>query len=133
MSETLTSTHAINRNDLAQFTGTTQYYRWLGGLVLTDGAHFLASNGAAWLLDVLASVQSLPSMRAEERQFWTLSVDLEQHRGVIVCTDGGKGLQREQEIYRQDIEYTDFPLTEIKLFAFREAGVGRVVLLPSEY
>ncbi|MFT8718489.1 DUF6876 family protein [Acetobacter sp.] len=133
MSETLTSTHAINRNDLAQFTGTTQYYRWLGGLVLTDGAHFLASNGAAWLLDVLASVQSLPSMRAEERQFWTLSVDLEQHRGVIVCTDGGKGLQREQEIYRQDIEYTDFPLTEIKLFAFREAGLGRVVLLPREY
>lgn len=133
MSETLTTTHAINRGDLAQFTGTTQYYRWLGGLVLTDGAHFLARNGAAWLIDVLASVQSLAALRAEERQFWTLSVDLEKQTGVVVCTDGGKGFQPERELYRQDIEYTDFPLTEIKLFAFRDAGLGRVVLLPSEY
>ncbi|GBQ27231.1 hypothetical protein AA0472_2359 [Acetobacter estunensis NRIC 0472] len=133
MFETLTSTHAINRNDLAQFTGTTQYYRWFGGLVLTDGAQFLARNGAGWLMDVLASVQSLPAVRAEERQFWTLSVDLEQHSGVVVCTDGGKSGQPERELYRQEIEYTDFPLTEIKLFAFSEAGLGRVVLLPSEY
>lgn len=52
---------------------------------------------------------------------------------MVVCTDGGKGLQPERELYRQEIEYTDFPLTEIKLFAFRDAGLGRVVLLPSEY
>ncbi len=133
MSETLSPAHAINRTDLAQFAGTEHYYRWLGGLMLTGGAPFLASNGAAWLIDVLASAQCLPAMRAEERQFWTLSVDLEQHNGVVVCTDGGRSGQPERELYRQDIEYTDFPLTEIKLFAFSDTGLGRAVLLPSEY
>lgn len=103
------------------------------GLLLTDGAHYLAANGAAWLIYVLASVQYLPAMRAEERQFWTLQVDLEKHAAVVVCTDGDKTGEGEIELYRQEIPYTDFPLNEAKLFAFREPGMGRVVLLPSEY
>ncbi|ARW11806.1 MULTISPECIES: DUF6876 family protein [Acetobacter] len=133
MSETLEPTHAITSSALAGFTGTVRYYRWHSGLLLTDGAHYLAANGAAWLIDVLASVQYLPAMRAEERQFWTLQVDLEKHAAVVVCTDGDKTGEGEIELYRQEIPYTDFPLNEAKLFAFREPGMGRVVLLPSEY
>lgn len=133
MSETLEPTHAITSSALAGFTGTVRYYRWHSGLLLTDGAHYLAANGAAWLIDILASVQHMPTMREEDRQFWTLKVDLEKHAAVVVCTDGDKTGEGEIELYRQEIPYTDFPLNEAKLFAFREPGMGRVVLLPSEY
>ncbi|WP_331711315.1 DUF6876 family protein [Acetobacter malorum] len=50
-----------------------------------------------------------------------------------MCTDGDKTGDGEVELYRQDIPYTDFPLKEAKLFAFSEPGIGRIVLLPSEY
>ena len=133
MSDILEATHALTSQALAGFTGTVTYYRWHSGLILTDGAHYIAANGGAWLIDILASVQHMPTMREEDRQFWTLKVDLEKHTAVIICTDGDKTGDGEVELYRQDIPYTDFPLKEAKLFAFSEPGIGRIVLLPSEY
>ncbi|WP_249023738.1 DUF6876 family protein [Acetobacter ascendens] len=68
MSSMLEPTHAITSSALAGFTGTVRYYRWHSGLLLTDGAHYLAANGAAWLIDILASVQHMPTMREEDRR-----------------------------------------------------------------
>ena len=133
MSDILEPTHALTSQALAGFTGTVKYYRWHSGLILTDGARYIAANGAAWLIDILASVQHLPTMREEDRQFWTLKVDLEKPTAVIICTGGDKTGDGEVELYRQDIPYTDFPLKEAKLYAFSEPGIGRIVLLPSEY
>ncbi|WP_373318567.1 DUF6876 family protein [Gluconacetobacter azotocaptans] len=56
------------------------------GLVLTDGACWLARNGAAWLIYVIASVRHRPLIRAEEQEFWTLQVDLKKSCGSCPST-----------------------------------------------
>ena len=48
------------KNDLAQFTGTEAYYRYVGGTLLTDGTKYLANEaGAYWLMDLIASYQPI--------------------------------------------------------------------------
>jgi hypothetical protein len=43
-------------SNLAQFTGTTQYYQITARTVLTDGAKYLAdAAGCYWLMDAIAS------------------------------------------------------------------------------
>ena len=61
-------------------------------------------------------------------QFWTLKVN-EDRTAVAICErDSGN------EAFRQEIPYTDFPLTSIKLFCAAGGPDGEMVLmLPSEY
>lgn len=130
----MAGTGQITIGALRSFTGTCNYYRWMGGLILTDGAHYLARNGAAWILDILASVRGIQAVQAEYSEFWSLTVDVSASRGTIVCTDGGKGENEEPvELYRQDIPFTDFPLPELTLYVVADPSLGKVVLLPSEY
>lgn len=108
---------------LAQFGGTEHYYKYIGGLVLTDGVKWLADNtGCYWFIDIIASLQRKcnkdPSLR--EIQFWTLKVNGEK-AVVIVERD------TDDVFYTQKISFTDFPLAEMKIYV--ENGV---VMLPSE-
>lgn len=121
----------ITKANLSQFTGTVNYTRFMGNLLLTDGVMFLVKNRAGWILDIIASVRGLPSIKAEEKEFWTLTVDLDSHTAVITATDGDKG-DGPIQLYRQVIEYTDFPLKELKLYVI-EDGPYKVVMLPTEY
>ncbi len=112
---------------LAGFTGTEQYHRHWTGLLYTDGVAFLAENagnGAYWLLDAIASYQ--PECRKDatlrEMQFWTLMVK-DSKNAVLLC-ERDKG----DVAFTQTIEFTDFPLPEIKLWVD-----GNVLLLPSEH
>lgn len=125
------SIEEITQANLSQFTGTVNYTRFMGNLLLTDGVMFLVKNRAGWILDIIASVRFLPKIRNEEKEFWTLKVDLEQHSAVITATDGDKG-DGPIQLYRQVIEYTDFPLKELKLYVI-EDGPYKVVMLPTEY
>ena len=116
--------------DLRQFTGTTQWHRWssLTKLVCTDGAKYLADEaGAYWLLDAVASHQNAPviqdSQRLQEFQIWTLTVEADRS-GRLTCAEDSDVAP----IIAQDIEFTNFPLKEIKLYV-----CGNVILLPSEY
>lgn len=54
---------------------------------------------------------------------WTLEVDLERREGLLTCDDGNGNV-----VFSKKIEYTDFPLSEIKLYC-----ADGVILLPSEY
>ncbi|MFT9159469.1 MAG: DUF6876 family protein [Acetobacter sp.] len=118
---------------LAGFIGTTHYYRYLMGLVLTDGTHYLASHGAGWLLDIVASARLVPDVRRVPFEFWTLRVDKDTHRAPVTCTDGGEGSE-ERVLYSQDIDWTNFPLSELKLYVVDDAILGaKVALLTSEY
>jgi hypothetical protein len=56
-----------------------------------------------------------------------LTVDLAKKHGVVVIEDGN-----EHEHYRQEIPYTDFPLSEIKLY-LEQRGNEKVLLLPTEH
>ena len=115
----------LNEAELANFTGSENWYQhWLGKALYTDGVKYVADNaGAYWLVDEIAINQTRPNVRAEEFQCWTLSVDLERHKAVLTCDDGNGNV-----VFTKRIEYTDFPLPEIKL-----SCTDGTILLPSEY
>ena len=122
---------------LGQFTGTESYLRHKPfggrGLVLTDGARFVAEKaGAWWLMDAILSYQPQckrdPMLR--DMQFWKLKVG-EDREAVLTCE------RDEGDIaITQVIPATDFPLGEIKLWV--ELGSvdmenpDYVLMLPSE-
>ena len=111
---------------LAQFSGTEEYHKFspLSRLVATDGVKWLAESAEAyWLLDAIASYQQKCSKDAMLRDFqaWTLTV--KDGTATLKCErDTG-----DKKPIRQEIEYTDFPLDEVKLYV--ENGV---VMLPNE-
>ncbi len=111
--------------DLNQFTGTEQYYpHWLG-IRLTDGAFYLQENGAAWLVDAIASHQTkklLSDPMLKEFQIWLLTVNADKS-AVLRCDR-----DTDDTVLTQEIPFTDFPLTEIKLYL-----IEKVLMLPSEY
>lgn len=110
---------------LAQFTGTEQYFRhYTGRLVYTDGVRFLADAARCyWFLDLIASWQdrAREDSGLAEFQLWQLTVDTPT--AVAICLR-----DTADEVFRQEIAYTDCPLREIKLYL-----EGNVLLLPSEH
>jgi hypothetical protein len=115
----------LNESDLANFTGSENWFKhWLGKVLFTDGVKFVAdSAGAYWLIDEIAINQTRPKVRAEEFQVWVLKVDLEKRKGVLTCDDGNGSV-----VFSKKIQYTDFPLPEIRFYC-----TNGVILLPSEY
>jgi len=127
-------TKALTRETLAQFIGTQHYFRHGFGLVLTDGVAFLARNGTGWLLDIITSARLVPGVHAEPFEAWRLTVDRQTSTALVICTDGGKDGRAERELYRQEIEFTDFPLDDIALYVIHDEALrAKVVLLSSEY
>lgn len=93
--------------------------------MFTDGVKFLADEaGGYWLIDSIALAQ--PRARRDpwlrEFQLWELFVH-EDRSATLVCLRDS-----EDEAFRQEISFTDFPMTYVKLYV--EANV---VLLPSEH
>ena len=120
--------------NLPHFTGTESYtnlrYPWLRSrFLLTEGTKYLAETAKAfWLMDAIASHQTNKQVAAEPFQVWKLTVN-EQKQAALVCTDGN-----ETVLVRQEIPYSDFPLSEITLYAEQSDYLaGRVVMLTSEY
>lgn len=110
------------QNDLKQFTGTEYYYKYFEECVITDGVKYLAEScGAFWFLDIICSYKDRPNMKMESFQVWTLKA--KDSRGVVTCGDGN-----DNELIKQQIEFTDFPLDKITVWK-----VENVILLPSEY
>ena len=110
---------------LAQFTGTSAYYRISRRHLLTDGTKYLAAKGACfWMMDAVAS--HLSEIGTED-WFVLIRVQVSEGRAVMIYEDGNGG-----EHARQAIPYTDFPLSEITLYACWE-GEHWVIMLPSEY
>ena len=118
---------------LAQFTGTEHYYAYWGGLThLTEGVQFLAKEARCfWLLDVICSYQADLAKHADTRlhemQFWKLKVN-DDKSAVVTCVADGD----EPPAITQQIEWTDFPLPEIRIWVGSE-GERKIALLPSEY
>jgi hypothetical protein len=75
------------------------------------------------LLDIIAIAQRYEkAVSAEPFQVWKLAVQGNQN-GTVTCEDGNG-----KEVYRQELEYTDFPLPEITFYV-----TDNVILLPGEY
>lgn len=122
------------KSALNHFNGTKRHH---GGCimsrkhVLTDGVKFLCDNASCyWLADLITSYHS-QAMRDEmlrDMQFWTLKVNLSTHTAVAICERDTGNIA-----FQQTIEYTDFPLEEVKIWV-APAGEGKwVLMLNSEY
>ena len=114
------------RRELTNFTGSETYYRHhLSGMLFTEGVYHLAQRAKAyWLIDLIASWQEKarrdPWLR--DFQLWELTVR-ENRSAVAICFRDS-----EEEAFRQDIEFTDFPLDHVSVYV-----EGNVILLPSEH
>jgi hypothetical protein len=115
--------------ELAGFTGTQTLYRhWTKRINYTDGIHYLAEEAESyWLIDAVASWQLdkkiCNNQMLQEFQIWILKVDIEKTSAVLTCYE-----DTDKPILKQEIEFTDFPLEEIKLYV-----VEGTLMLPTEY
>jgi hypothetical protein len=120
--------YSLTLGDLAGFNGSDVHYvHPLFRFRYTEGVRHVATHGGAWwLLDAIASWQpKLKKRRDLGFQVWTLrrTPDKGRDSADLGCTDGNKN-----HVLTQHVEYTDFPLDEIKLY-----WIDGVLLLPSEY
>ena len=108
--------------ELAQFHGTTKYYKNFTGLLYTDGVRYLAERAECyWLIDLVGSYQ--PKLRDIPFQLWRIDVRDDKSALVTMIEDTGQPLK-----VRQEIPFTDFPLSEFEFFC-----IDNVMLLKSEY
>lgn len=110
---------------LAYFTGTQNWYKHSLGLLYTDGIKYLAEEAQCyWLIDAIASYQTTKFLKDEdlqEFQIWRLEIT--GSSGVLICER-----DTDDEVLRQNVVCTDFPLPEIKLFL-----IQKVLMLTDEY
>ena len=110
---------------LTEFTGTERYYRISRRHLLTDGTKFLADQARCyWLMDAIAS--HLMEIGTAD-WFIVVKSKVKDASATMVYEDGNG-----REHARQDIPFTDFPLSEITLYACWD-GEQWVIMLPSEY
>jgi Family of unknown function (DUF6876) len=124
------TTKILSKSDLAQFTGSENWYRHgiNPDVLYTDGAKYVAGEGGAyWLLDAIAICSALRAARRRRAfpQVWKLTVR-EDHSATLVCDDGDDG--NDNIVYTQHIEFTDFPIPEITLWF-----ANNTIYLPSEH
>ena len=117
----------LTESDLAQFSGTDNWYEHQSRMLYTDGVKFMAERGGAyWLIDAIASYQRDRRIRTNhmllEFQLWELKVK-DNKATLTLRTDTG-----EPATITQRIPYTDFPLESIKLYV-----ENNTLLLPSEH
>ena len=127
------SAHEL-RTEMDGFFGTEEYHRFsilFPKTVLTDGAKWLADNGECyWLMDIIGSIEEIIA----NEPFTVVELTIQNKAQVsnpkaLVKVDDGNG----NVLYTQLIEYTDFPLNHVKLYANRGENGLRVVMLTSEY
>ena len=112
-------------NELKQFTGTLAYTKINPNCLLTDGALYLAEAvGCYWLFDLFYS--HLVTQNYHDN-FACLKMCVSNSRALVRITDGN-----ELVLASEVIEYTDFLLDEIVLFACLDKECW-VMMLPSEY
>jgi hypothetical protein len=110
--------------NLSQFIETEKYYRITHRHILTDGTKYLAENAECfWLLTAIAS--HLPKHFHD--YFAVAELKVKVNSAKLTLDDGNGNV-----FARQSIEYTDFPLNEIKLYCSFD-GEYWVIMLISEY
>jgi len=132
----------LTNNDLRKSCGsfTWTYSALSPEILISEGLQYVAEKGNAyWLIDAIASheIHNPNIINASKKDagfdyihFWTLKVNLDNHTAVLSCRqDDGY-----DPIVIQNIEYTNFPLAEITVYAGRDGeGYPKKLYMPSEY
>jgi len=116
---------APNAATVAQFTSTAQSCRVARQFVITDGVKYLAESAACfWLID--AAISHLLEIGTCD-WFVLVRVEVSGSSAVMIYEDGNGS-----EHARQEIAYTDLPLSTVRLYAVWDSERW-VIMLPSEY
>jgi hypothetical protein len=126
------------RQSLQHFTGDLDRYRHgiNRQVIYTPGVQYLAEQAEAyWLIDAIASHIGSPAFRKGALQdpriadlhFWKLKVLSDRSAVLAATADSG-----EPAFIQQLIEFTDFPLDEIDIWAGYD-GRFWTLYLPSEH
>lgn len=112
------------KSNLSQFIGTENFHRITSRHILTDDTKYLAENAKCYcLMDAITSHH--PKYFHDYFAVAELKVKC---NSATLTLDYGNG----NVFARQYIEYTDFPLNEIKLYCSFD-GKYWVIMLTSEY
>jgi hypothetical protein len=125
----MTAEQILTTGDLSQFIGSEQFFRHALSRkhLYTEGAQFVAERARAyWLLDKIA-LHGSPEVAREDFQVWKLSVNPD-HKATLTTSDGNDGILKSEAL-----TFTDFPLSEITLWAVRNEFDGFTIMLPTEY
>ena len=128
----------LTQSDLGQFRGGGTVYKHgiFARIVYTEGVQYLAAHGGAyWLLDAIGIHLLSPTMKAvieadpriRSLHFWTLTVAEDESALLIAQADSP-----EKPFITQEIDYTDFPLKEVRIWVAWQ-GEQWLLFLPSEY
>ncbi len=128
----------LDPSQLSQFIGSEHFYRhaFIRAVIYTDGIQYLAQHGNCyWLLDAIGSHLISPEFKQaaakDERlsllSFWKLAVSPNRTAKLTAIADSD-----EPPFVTQDIDFTDFPLDSIDIWAANN-GEGYTLMLPSEY
>tara|TARA_Y100000310_G_C20048847_1_gene519608 strand:- start:47 stop:403 length:357 start_codon:yes stop_codon:yes gene_type:complete len=111
------------KSKLKMFIGTEQYYKDYLGILLTDGVKYLMEEcKCCWLISDIASIWKTKNLD----DFHIVEIKKVENGAVLkIKSDNGIKIKT---IYKQEYEYTDFILDEIKLYL-----INGVLLLPNEY
>ena len=118
------------RNTLAHAMGSENHWLVFPGndsFKITDGVKVMAEICEAfWLVTDIMLCQTKQKLKKEPFQVWKLTLNPRNNtNGAVLIAENGNGVK----LARQEIGYTDFPLSEgIKLFF--DSGI---LMLPSEY
>jgi hypothetical protein len=112
------------KSNLSQFIGTENFHRITARHILTDGTKYLAEQAQCfWLMTAVAS--HLPKHFHD--YFAVAELKVVGNSATLILDDGNGNV-----FARQSIEYTDFPLSEIKLYCSFDEEFW-VIMLTSEY
>lgn len=128
----------LTEADLRGFTGDLDRYRHPlnRSVIYTPGVRFLAERGQAyWLIDAIVSHFRSPTMRKavadDERlqwlQFWAL--DVQEDNSAVLTARSDCDVE---PFVQQDIQYTDFPLAHVDIWAGFDSQYW-TLYLPSEH
>lgn len=115
------------KNNLSYYSGSESFFKHsLGKFLYTDGVQYLAESAECyWLLDIIGSLSVHPDKFVEREDFICINLVVKSGttKAVFTADDGNDNI-----LYVQEIPFTDFPLSEIRLFY-----CNGTLLLPSEY
>lgn len=112
------------QQNLNQFSGSETFTKLYPRLTITEGALYLAENAQCWwLMDMIYS--HIPKLAKEG--FGVAKLTVVESTAVFTIDDGNDHI-----LATQKIDYTDFPLPEIKLY-IADNGDAWTILLPQEY
>lgn len=108
------------KQELAQFTGTEQYYRDYMGILVTDGIKAMMGLAkCGWLVSDIAVIVTAN----KQEPFIVIKIDSNGKHAIVSYSDGN-----DKKIYEQEYRYTDFPEAEVKMYF-----TDNVLMLASEY